>query len=284
MKQLLRALALTVASVVICNAQQPDLLANAKEIDAQIRTLRSLDDATRARVTRKLAEEIRGITIKDQVGLASALSNLSTEGDFGRDTLQYVTTTLEGAVRTYPQPATKDGPAYSYFQLAQLARYEGMQVTLRDPQYNAAMEQLKADDEARNNTNFTLTDLSGKQWDLKGLKGKVVIVNFWATGCPPCRKEMPDLDALYKRLQDRGLVILAISDEESNVVKPCLETKQKVSYPVMLDPGGKVTKQFRVEGIPKSFIYGRDGKLAAQSIDMRTMDQFLALLKKTGLQ
>ena len=54
---------------------------------------------------------------------------------------------------------------------------------------------------------------------LKSLPGKVVLVNFWATWCPPCRKEMPDLDALYRRFKDQGFVILAISDEEADKVK-----------------------------------------------------------------
>ena len=95
---------------------------------------------------------------------------------------------------------------------------------------------------------------------------------------------MPDLDALYKRFESQGLVILALSDEDATVVKPFLADKQKVSYPILLDPGGKVHALFGVDGIPKSFIYDRSGKLAAQSIDMRTMTQFLELLKQAGLK
>ena len=72
---------------------------------------------------------------------------------------------------------------------------------------------------------------------------------------------MPDLDALHKRFQSKGLVILALSDEEEKIVSPFIATEQKVSYPVLLDPGGKVAELFHVDGIPKTFIYGRDGKL-----------------------
>jgi len=60
--------------------------------------------------------------------------------------------------------------------------------------------------------------------------------------------------------------------------------QQKCSYPVLLDGGGNVNKLFRVEGIPKTFVYDREGKLAAQSIDMRTMKQFLGMLQQAGLQ
>lgn len=261
-------------------AQSP----KAKDIQDKIKTLRSLDDTTRARVTRELTASINTLPTKDRLSLASSLTNLSTEGDFGRDTLQGIATMLESAIKVYPPPATKNGPASEYFKLARLERYEHMRVTLKDPQYAQALAQLKAEDAARDTADFTLTDLTGQKWSRKALTGKVVLVNFWATWCPPCRKEMPDLDALYKRFKDKGLVILAISDEEAKVVQPFIATEQKVTYPILLDPEGKVNKQFGVDGIPKTFIYNRAGKLAAQSIDMRTMDQFLTLLKQAGLQ
>jgi len=108
-------------------------------------------------------------------------------------------------------------------------------------------------------------------------------VNFWATWCPPCRKEMPDLEALYKQFKSQGLVIVAISNEEARKVKPFV-AERKIGYPVLLDPGGKVNDAFRIEGIPKTFVYDRDGKLVAQSIDMRTRKQFLEMLATAGLR
>ena len=111
----------------------------------------------------------------------------------------------------------------------------------------------------------------------------MVLVNFWATWCPPCRKEMPDLETLYERFQPKGLVVLAISDEESAKVEPFVR-ERGVKFPVLLDPGRKVNERLIVEGIPKSFVYDREGKLAAQSIDMRTQKQFLEMLKKAGLE
>ena len=121
------------------------------------------------------------------------------------------------------------------------------------------------------------------KWNLRALAGKVVLVNFWATWCPPCRRELPDLNALYERFGARGLVILAISDEEAAKVKPFV-AKQSLTYPVLLDPGRKVNDLFHVDGIPKSFVYGRDGKLVAEAIDMRTQRQFLAMLQSAGLE
>lgn len=130
---------------------------------------------------------------------------------------------------------------------------------------------------------FSLPDLSGKTVHLSDLRGKVVIVDFWATWCPPCRKEMPDLEALYQRFAAKGLVILAISDEEASTVRPFIADRQ-VTYPILLDPGRKVNELFRVEGIPKTFVYDREGQLAAQAIDMRTSLQFLEMLAHAGLE
>jgi len=247
--------------------------------------LRQLPDDERARATRQLALDIRQLPpTPGRVALASQLTNLSTEGDFGRDTLQEVATTLAESLRANPLPDSDGKPASAYVQLAQLIRYEGMRVLFDAPQLAAAMAKLTADDEARGKAGFTLKDLDGKEWTLSKLRGKVVLVNFWATWCPPCRKEMPDLDALHSKFKERGLVVLAISeDEDTGKVRPFI-SEHKYQFPVFLDPDGKVRKLFRVEGIPRSFIYDRKGRLAAQSIDMRTMKQFLALLEKAGLR
>jgi len=255
-----------------------------KPIVDQLHGLRKLGDLVRARTTKDLALEIRQLpAVPNKLKLAGALAGLSTEGDFGKDTLQEVTTTLALALREQP-PAGKPGePDFLYVELASLVRYEHMQAESDNPQFAAAMAKLEADDIKRQSADFTLSDLQGKTWHLRDLRGKVVLVNFWATWCPPCRKEMPDLDALYNKFKDQGFVVLAISDEEAAKVTPFI-TGHKITYPVMLDPGRKVNDDFVVEGIPKSFVYDRSGKMVAQSIDMRTRGQFVEMLAQAGLQ
>jgi peroxiredoxin len=256
-----------------------------KPIALQLQGLRKLPDDVRARTTKDLALKIRQLPVSaNKLRLAAGLSNLSTEGDFGHDTLQEVATTLAEALRQWPPRARKDGsPDSRYLELASLVRYEHVPASVDDPQFAAAIAKLEADDVKRQQADFTLADLQGKVWNLKDLRGKVVLLNFWATWCPPCRKEMPDLEALYLKFKDKDLVVLAISDEDAAKVNPFL-VEQNITYPVLLDPGRKVNEQFQIEGIPKSFVYDRSGKLAAQSIDMRTQRQFLEMLKQAGLQ
>jgi peroxiredoxin len=249
----------------------------------RIKTLRKLDDTVRASTTKELALQIRQLPVlPNKLKLAGALANLSTEGDFGSDTLQEVTTTLANTLHEEFPPAKDGQPDELFVELASLVRYEHMQAESDNPQFAEAMAKLDADDAKRQTADFTLQDLQRKPWHLRDLKGKVVLVNFWATWCPPCRKEMPDLQALYDKYKDQGFLVLSISDEEMAKVSPFIADR-KITYPVLLDPGRKVNDAFVVEGIPKSFVYDREGKMVAQSIDMRTRSQFQQMLSQAGL-
>ncbi len=276
------AFALTVSIAAAQNAPPPSEAA--KPILEGLRGLRKLSDTDRVGATRHLALAIRNLPAgSEKVTLANILASLSTEGDFGRDTLQAVTDTLADAVNETPAPQEKGMPAEPYLELAQLNRYEHMKVHLKAADYDAALVQVDAVDKIRASADFTLTDIQGNSWTLSSLKGKVVIVNFWATWCPPCRKEMPDLNAFAAQFKDQGLVILAISDEDMATVKPFID-KAGYTYPILLDPSRKINTLYHIDGIPKSFIYNREGKLVAQSIDMRTKGQFLEMLKLAGIQ
>ena len=275
---------LVLPALVLIAQDKPVWSAQEKPIVEQLHGLRKLDDAVRVHTTKDLALQIRQLpVVPNKLRLAGALAGLSTEGDFGKDTLQEVTTTLAAALHEQPPTGKLGEPDALYVELASLVRYEHMQAGPDNPQFAAAMAKLETDDAKRQSADFTLADLQGKAWHLQDLRGKVVLVNFWATWCPPCRKEMPDLDALYNKFKDQGFVVLAISDEEAAKVSPFI-AEHKISYPVLLDPGRKVNDLFIVEGIPKSFVYDRAGKMVAQSIDMRTRNQFLEMLAQAGLQ
>jgi peroxiredoxin len=284
MKRSALALALLIAASLFAADKKPTYTKQEQPIYDAIRTLRSLDDKERGKETATLALKIRQLApSENKVRLATGLASLSTEGDFGHETLQQVATTLADALHDQPQPADHGQPAYPYVALAQLQRYEKVDVTLQDPQYSAAMDQLKTLDEHRQQADLTLTDLSGNSWTLKSLKGKVVLLNFWATWCPPCNRELPDMQALYEKYKDQGLVVLAVTDEDPAKVQPFI-SKRKLTYPVLLDPGRKVNDAFGIEGIPKSFVYDREGNLVSQAIDMRTRAQFTTMLNAAGLK
>lgn len=280
MLHILRAAAMLASiSLGLAQKNQPSWTPEEQRIMERLH-LRPLPDDKRAVVTRELALEIRRLPDGGRkLQFASSLANLATEGNWGRDTLQEVTTTLETALRGQPSGE----PSMPHLQLVQLVRYEGMRANIEGPVFASVLKRLEANDAARQGAGFSLTDLAGKQWSLAALRGKVVLVNFWATWCPPCRKEMPDLQALHKRFEAQGLVILAISDEEAEKVKSFIDANP-YTFTVLIDPGHKATQAFRVEGIPKSFVFDRNGKLVAQSIDMRTQAQFLAMLAKAGLK
>ncbi len=269
-------------SPVFNYAQSVDYTVQEKAISEQLHKLREMPDEERAVLTKKLAFEIRKLPITmGKVRLANGLENLSTEGDFGHETLQEVANTLAAAIREYERTGKPDDLPYE--ALAVLVRYEGVQTSLDGKKYQAAMAELAAADRMRANAEFTLTDMQGKTWTLKTLKGKVVLVNFWATWCPPCRKEIPDLEKLYDEFKGRGFVVLGIADDDLSKLKDFV-SQQKIGYPVLPDPGHVVHKALRIEGIPATLIYDREGRLAAQAVDMRTRQQLLQLLAQAGLK
>ncbi len=117
---------------------------------------------------------------------------------------------------------------------------------------------------------FAAPDLSGQAVRLSAHRGRVVLVNVWATWCPPCREEMPSMEVLHQRLKDRGFVLLAVSEDEGgpDAVKSFVE-QTKVSFPVLLDPDGDVGRKYGVWGFPESFLVDREGRIVERVIGPR---------------
>ncbi|MCU7830752.1 MAG: TlpA family protein disulfide reductase [Candidatus Thiodiazotropha sp. (ex Myrtea sp. 'scaly one' KF741663)] len=133
-----------------------------------------------------------------------------------------------------------------------------------------------------------LTSMDDEIVDLASLRGQVVVVNFWATWCPPCRREMPSLEHLYQQVGDKGVTVLAVNvGEDEDTVFPFLGTVEpSPTFPILFDTDSSVLTQWRVRGLPTTFVVGPNGKLAYQAVGGREfnhpdlIDQLLQLLEK----
>ena len=119
---------------------------------------------------------------------------------------------------------------------------------------------------------FSLNTPGSGKFRLFDHHGQVVLINFWATWCPPCLEEMPAMERLYRQHRDGGFTLVAVSvDADSKLVAPFL-TARKFSFPVALDPSMHMANTYGVRALPSSFIVARDGTLAALAIGPRHWD------------
>jgi peroxiredoxin len=128
----------------------------------------------------------------------------------------------------------------------------------------------------------TFTTLEGKSIALEQLRGKVVLVNFWATSCPGCIKEMPGLIETYQQYKDRGfeVVAVAMSYDPPNYVANFVQTRQ-LPFPVALDVNGEHARAFgNVQVTPTAFIIGKDGRILEQKLGELDFDKLKALLDR----
>lgn len=128
----------------------------------------------------------------------------------------------------------------------------------------------------------TFTTLEGKPIVLDEQRGKVVLINFWATSCPGCIKEMPDMVEVYKQYRDRGFEIIAVamSYDPPNYVLNYVETRQ-LPFPVVLDANGEHARAFgNVQLTPTTFIIGKDGHILEQKLGELDFVKLRALLDR----
>ncbi|RII31848.1 TlpA family protein disulfide reductase [Clostridium chromiireducens] len=126
---------------------------------------------------------------------------------------------------------------------------------------------------------FTLKDLDGNEVSLSSLKGKKVFLNFWATWCPPCKAEMPEIEKLYQETKDSDLVILAVDiGENLNTVKPFID-ENKYNFKVLLDSDQSVATQYGISSIPTSYFIDTDGNIISKHVGGMNIEQMKAYIK-----
>jgi peroxiredoxin len=127
------------------------------------------------------------------------------------------------------------------------------------------------------NLNFTFKDMNGKSVTLSDYKGKVILLDFWATWCPPCRKEIPGFIELYNTYKSRGLVVIGISMDDTGDIADVnrFAAQMKMNYPILLGFGREddLKPVFGELPLPTSFVIARDGRICARHDGLTAKEQ-----------
>ena len=132
---------------------------------------------------------------------------------------------------------------------------------------------------------FLLMDMDGQQHSLKQYRGKVVIINFWATWCPPCIREMPSLQKLYEEFKSKSLVVLAINqwEDEDRVFEYMGRLKPAPTFPILFDSDSKLSGLYKVQGLPSTYIINQQGKIVYRAKGGRDFDHPVIMAKIRAL-
>ena len=106
---------------------------------------------------------------------------------------------------------------------------------------------------------FNCQDLKGQAWNLEKIRGKIVLLRFWADWCPYCRYEMPIIDKYYRKLNKEGFLVLAVNVKQSREVALAFTAQLDITFPVLLDPRGTIASRYGVYAIPTNFLIDHDG-------------------------
>lgn len=108
---------------------------------------------------------------------------------------------------------------------------------------------------------FTLMDIDNKEVKLSDFKGKAVMLRFWSSRCPSCKKEMPLVEKAYRKLKEKGFVVVAVNIEDPREVASNTAKKLDLTFPILIDKGMSVTKLYKVFATPTSFFIDKNGMM-----------------------
>lgn len=128
---------------------------------------------------------------------------------------------------------------------------------------------------------FNLKDQYGVVHSLENYKGKVIFLNFWATWCPPCKKEMPDIENIYKESGEnkKDVVILGVNSEKENEVKKFLKDKG-YTFPTLIDENSEVMRKYFIQAFPTSFVIDKEGNVYGYVMGGLTKEQIKQVIEE----
>ena len=139
----------------------------------------------------------------------------------------------------------------------------------------ALARQNQTQPEAGPAPDFTITTFEGEEITLSDLKGQVVVVNFWASWCGPCRVEAPDLQRIHERYQDQGVTVLGITYTDTEAKSLAFIGEFGMTYPNAPDMGTRISDRYNIQGVPETFVIDQNGDIA-QFIYAPTNEQQLS--------